>query len=90
MAKVGRKSAQRRNKKVKSVDPFAKGRSTKNLGTDFGFGYNEKKVEPGSDMPGNLKRMLKSDSKKPKPERKTISEKQKNKSAIRKLLVEGK
>merc|ERR1711892_85875 len=36
---VKRKSATRRNKSFKAVDPFAKGKSSKGLGTDQGFDY---------------------------------------------------
>ena len=32
-----KKSATRRNKQFKSVDPFRKGKSTKGLGQDIGF-----------------------------------------------------
>ena len=53
-----RKSATRRNKSFKAVDPFAKGKSTKGLGTDQGFDYG------GRAEIGNMKMLKKKQLKK--------------------------
>merc|ERR1712012_1365059 len=50
-----KKSAQRRNKQFKSVDPFRRGKSTQGLGTDIGFNYGGS----GAQVPGNLKKCSK-------------------------------
>merc|ERR1712113_176833 len=51
-----KKSATRRNKQFKSVDPFRKGKSTKGLGQDIGFNYGGDQIV---EAPGNLKNILK-------------------------------
>ena len=77
-----KKSATRRNKNFKSVDPFAKGKSTKGLGQDVGFGYG------GRPEIGSEKKMLQrmKGSKVTKPKQK---EAPKKKTAVHKLLSEG-
>ena len=98
-----RKSAQRRNKKFKAADPFARGKSQKNLGQvihkiqystpnfhilqDVGFGY----TGGMEDMPKNLKTILKKDKQSASAEKrpKGRTDKEKKKSAVYRMLSEG-
>lgn len=80
-----RKSATRRNKSFKAVDPFAKGKSTKGLGTDQGFDYG------GRAEIGNMKMLKKMKGQKMNPEKKKKKEKpvHTKTTAVHKLMMEG-
>merc|ERR1711970_98359 len=80
-----RKSATRRNKSFKNVDPYRKGKSTKGLGTDIGFDYGE----GGPQIPGNVKNLEKKKRKKITDKEKEMIDKKKKKSEVHKLMMEG-
>ena len=79
-----RKSATRRNKSFKAVDPFAKGKSTKGLGTDQGFDYG------GRAEIGNMKMLKKMKGQKMNQEKKKKEKPIHTKTtAVHKLMMEG-
>ena len=77
-----RKSATRRNKSFKSVDPFAKGKSTKGLGTDQGFDYGGRaEIKNPGKMLKKMKGQKMVKKEKPPPPKRTTQ--------VHKLLIEG-
>ena len=77
-----RKSATRRNKSFKSVDPFAKGKSTKGLGTDQGFDYGGRaEIKNPGKMLKKMKGQKIAKKEKPPPPKRTTQ--------VHKLLIEG-
>ena len=84
---VKRKSATRRNKSFKAVDPFAKGKSSKGLGTDQGFDYGGR-AEIGSTK--MLKKSLKGQKMNPATKKKKEKPVHTKTTAVHKLMMEGK
>jgi len=83
---VKRKSATRRNKSFKAVDPFAKGKSSKGLGTDQGFDYGGR-AEIGSTK--MLKKSLKGQKMNPATKKKKEKPVHTKTTAVHKLMMEG-